>query len=394
MEEEEIGQEFDRVIRAGMMATSNVTDAIARRSAEQARVQREAAMTEARAADVAVKRAEQLTREAAHDSRAMELANIRATQATEAEKNRLTREALQVADRSIGRDEWWKNATPARIADTVSLAAEMADRSPVAVSVYERMSGKIHDLYGIDLQEHRAIYTMPFAPNQELNRNSALVDSIDDSLARRREEAEAANARTEVADATKAADAAELMNKNSVYGQYADRDWLDRASADELAHAYGVTAGPAEHDQVAFVANGRIEDALHARFGVVEVIDKDGTPESIEAEMSRLITAAAADRGNTDREYDGGEHHVHAQAAGIRAERHEDAAAEHGMSEAANRAKAAAAGPQTAAARQVSQSFPDTAQDAIGKARRPGAPKARIDRGPTKQRGAEHVIER
>lgn len=389
MEEEEIGQEFDRVIRAGMMATSNVTDAIARRSAEQARVQREAAMTEARAADVAVKRAEQLTREAAHDSRAMELANIRATQATDGEKNRLTREALQVADRSIGRDEWWKNATPARIADTVSLAAETADRSPVAVSVYERMSARINDLYGVDVDQVRAA-----AGPQEANRHSALTNAVDDALARRREEAETANARTEVAEATKAADAAELMNKNSVYGQYADRDWLDRASADELAHAYGVTAGPAEHDQVAFVANGRIEDALHARFGVVEVIDKDGTPESIEAETSRLITAAASDRDNTDRAYDGGEHQVHAQAAGIRAERHEDAAAEHGMSEAANRAKAAAAGPQAAAARQVSQSFPDTAQDAIGKARRPGAPKARIDRGPSKQRGAEHVIER
>jgi hypothetical protein len=391
MEEEEIGQEFDRVIRAGMMATSNVTDAIARRSTEQARVQREAAMTEARAADVAVKRAEQLTREAAHDSRAMELANIRATQATEGEMNRLTREALQVADRSIGRDEWWKNATPARIADTVSLAAETADRSPVAASVYERMGARINDLYGVDVDQVRAA-----AGPQEANRHSALTNAVDDALARRREEAEAANARTEVAEATKAADAAELMNKNSVYGQYADRDWLDRASADELAHAYGVTVGPAEHDQVAFVANGGIEDALHARFGVVEAIEKDGTPESIEAETSRLITAAAADRDNTDREYDGGEHQVHAQAAGIHAERHEDAAAEHGVSEAAeaaNRAQAAAAGPQTAAARQVSQSFPDAAQDAIGKARRPGAPKARIDRGSSKQRGADHVLE-
>jgi hypothetical protein len=391
MEEEEIGQEFDRVIRAGMMATSNVADTIARRSAEQARVQREAALTEARAAEGAAKRAEQLAREAAHDGRALELANIRAVQATEVEKNRLTREALQVADRSIGRDEWWKNATPARIADTVSLAAEASEKSPLAASVYERMSGKIQDLYGIDLQEHRAIYTMPFAPNQELNRHSGLVDAIDDTLARRREEAEAANARTEAAEANQEAAAAVPPDKNSAYTQFADQEWLENASREQLTDAYAQTAGAAENDQSAFVANG-VADALDARFGVVQVIDKTGAPESVKAAVSRSIDEAAADRESPDLGQERGEQRVRAAAAGVRAEQHEDAASEHGISERANMAKSAAS--QSPAAKLASESFPDSASVALGKAQRHGTAKARVNRGAAKERGAEPIIER
>lgn len=391
MEEEEIGQEFDRVIRAAMMATSNVTDAIARRSAEQARLQREGALAEARTLDVATKQAERTAREAAQDARVLELANIRAAQASTADAQRLSREALQVADRSIGRDEWWKNATPSRIADTVSFAAEAAPTSPVAASVYERMATRINDLYDVDLDKLRGA-----AGGAESDRHSALLNAVDDALARRREEAEAANARSEGADATKDADHARQA-ETSPYAQYADRDWLDQANADELARAYGQTAGPAERDDVAFVANGRIEDALHERFGVVETIDKMGlgTAENIEAETSRLIKQAEADHGNPDREYTGtevGEHQVRAAAAGTRAERHEDIASQHGMSESSNMAKAAAA--QSPTARAVSESYPDTVREAIGKARRPGAVKARVDRGASKERSTEHVIER
>lgn len=392
MEEEEIGQEFDRVIRAGMMATSNVTDAIARRSAEQARVQRDAALAEARTADGAAKRAEQLAREAAHDGRALELANIRATQATEMEKYRLTREALQVAGRSIGRDEWWKNATPARIADTVSLAAEASEKSPLAANVYERMRGKIQDLYGIDLQEHRVIYTIPFAPNQELNRHSALVDAIDDTLARRREEAEAANARTEAAEVTKEAAAAAAPDKNSAYAQFADQEWLENASREQLADAYAQSAGAAENDQTAFVANGRIADALDARFGVVQVIDKTGTPESIKAETSRLIDEAAVDREDPDYSEIAGAQRARAGAADVRAEQHEDAASEHHRSEGANLVKAEA--PQTSAARTVSESYPETIQQSLRKAPKPAAVKARVARGAGSDRAPEQVIER
>jgi hypothetical protein len=252
MEEEEIGQEFDRVIRAGMMATSNVADAIARRSAEQARVQREAALAEARAADVATKRAEQLAREAAHDDRALQLENIRATQATEAEKNRLTREAVQVADRSIGRDEWWKNATPARIADTVTLAAEAAEKSPVAANVYERMSGKVHVLYGIDVDQVRAA-----AGSLEATRHSALANAVDDALARRREEAEAANERTEAAVATKVVATAPEQNSDYEYGQDTDAE-----SAIRRARVADV---PAERHEDAATARGLSENVHMAK---------------------------------------------------------------------------------------------------------------------------------
>jgi hypothetical protein len=387
MEEEEIGQEFDRVIRAGMMATSNVADTIARRSAEQARVQRETALTEARAAEGAAKRAEQLAREAAHDGRALELANIRAVQGTEVERNRLTREAVQVADRSIGRDEWWKNATPARIADTVSLAAEAAEKSPIAANVYERMSGKIHDLYAIDVDQVRAA-----AGPLEANRHSALANAVDDALARRREEAEAANARTEAAEATKEAAAAAMPDKNSAYTQFADQDWLDNASREQLTDAYAQTAGAAENDQTAFVANGRIADALDTRFGVVQVIDKTGTPESVKAAVSRSIDQAAAHRESRELGQERGEQWVRAAATGVRAAQHEDAASEHGISERANMAKAAAA--QSPAAKLASESFPDSASVALGKAQRNGTAKARVNRGATKERGAEQVIER
>jgi hypothetical protein len=387
MEEEEIGQEFDRVIRAGMMATSNVADTIARRSAEQARVQREAALTEARAAEGAAKRAEQLAREASHDGRALELANIRAVQATEVEKNRLTREAVQVADRSIGRDEWWKNATPARIANTVSLAAEAAEKSPVAANVYERMSGKIHDLYAVDVDRVRAA-----AGPLEADRHSALANAVDDALARRREEAEAANARTEAAEATKEASAVAAPDKNSTYTQFAEQEWLENASRDQLTDAYAQTAGAAENDQTAFVANGRIADVLDARFGVVQVIDKTGTPESVKAAVSRSIDEAATDRESPELGPEPGEQRVRAAAAGMRAEQHEDAAAEHGISERANMAKAAAV--QSPAAKLASESFPDSASVALGKAQRHGTAKARVNRGAAKERGAEQVIER
>jgi hypothetical protein len=391
MEEEEIGQEFDRVIRAGMMATSNVADTIARRSAEQARVQREAALAEARAADVATKRAEQLAREAAHDGRALELANIRATQATEAEKNRLTREAVQVAHRSVGRDEWWKNATPARIADTVTLAAEAAEKSPVAANVYERMGVRINDLYGVDVDQLRT-----GAGPLEANRHSALTNAIDDALARRREEADAANARTEAAEATHGAEAMAAPDRNSAYSQYADWEWLENASRDQLSDAYAQTAGAAESDQTAFVANGRIADTLDARFGVVQVIDKTGTPESIEAETSRAIDAATV--GYESPEYGqeagaaAGAQRAPAAAADVRAEQHEDAAAVHGMSENAHMARAAAA--QNPASKLASVSFPDTPDVAIQKAQRRGAVKARVNRGSSPERGAEQALER
>ena len=254
------------------------------------------------------------------------------------------------------------------------------------------MSGKIQDLYGIELQEYRAMYTMPFAPNPELNRHSALVDAIDDTLARRREEAEAANARTEAAEATKEEAAAAAPDRNSAYTQLADQEWLENASRQQLTDAYAQTAGAAENDQGAFVANGRIADALDARFSVVQVIDKTGTPESVKAAVSRSIDEAAADRETPDFDQAAGEQRVRAAAAGVRAEQHEDAASERRISERANMAKAAAA--QSPAAKLASESFPESASVALGRAQIRGTARARVNRGPVKEPNSERVIER
>lgn len=151
-EEDVIGNEFDRVLRAAAMSAGQAAEAFRRRS--QAR-------DEAARADVLQKQRDQ-------DS-------LTAT----------------IYER-VQRDEFWRNANGERVANAATYGATLYNHDPKAREIYEIVRERTHAHFGINVDELRAAH-----PENEEARRNALLNAVDDRLAALRADREAADERTE-----------------------------------------------------------------------------------------------------------------------------------------------------------------------------------------------------
>lgn len=160
-EEEIIGNDFDRVLRAAMMGAGQVAETIKRHGQERDR----------QAAD----RAAQVARE----------------------QNEITR---RIHDQ-VNREPFWRSADGERVANAATYGATLANVDPRARDIYEVVRERSHELYGIDVDRLRARF-----PDSEEQRRNALMNAVDDYLAAKRADIEAGSDREQSADLSSQAD--------------------------------------------------------------------------------------------------------------------------------------------------------------------------------------------
>lgn len=153
-EEDVIGNEFDRVLRAAAMGAGQAAEGLRRRA--QAR-------DEAARADVMQKQRDQ--------------ASLTAT----------------IYER-VQRDEFWRNANGERVANAATYGATLYNHYPKAREIYEIVRERTNSQFGLNVDELRAAH-----PENEEARRNALLNAVDDRLAALRADREAADDRSEAA---------------------------------------------------------------------------------------------------------------------------------------------------------------------------------------------------
>ncbi|PTT19613.1 hypothetical protein SAMN04487848_3226 [Microbacterium sp. ru370.1] len=153
-EEDVIGNEFDRVLRAAAMGAGQAAEGLRRRA--QAR-------DEAARADVMQKQRDQ--------------ASLTAT----------------IYER-VQRDEFWRNANGERVANAATYGATLYNHDPKAREIYEIVRERTNNQFGLNVDELRAAH-----PENEEARRNALLNAVDDRLAALRADAQAADDRSEAA---------------------------------------------------------------------------------------------------------------------------------------------------------------------------------------------------
>jgi hypothetical protein len=164
-EEDVIGNEFDRVLRAAAMGAGQAVEAVRRRG--QAR-------DEAARSDVLQKQRDQ--------------ASLTAT----------------IYER-VQRDEFWREANGERVANAATYGATLYNHDPKAREIYEIVRERVQGQFGINVDELRAQNV-----DSEEQRRNALLHAVDDRLAALRADGQAADDRSEAAkeyDAAEEADA-------------------------------------------------------------------------------------------------------------------------------------------------------------------------------------------
>lgn len=199
MSEDEIGQEFDRVIRAAAMAVGQLRQHHARRQSER-------------------------------DSRTR----------GEQEQTRRTVEqhSREVLD-SVRSREFWNVANGDRVATAVSFAAESGVDVPHTQAIYDTVRSKLASGFNIDLDDLRSLH-----PESEAARRNALAHAVDDAIAARHadRDADASSTESETLDAAAASTpdaerAAELVDGSE---HAADTAAALTGDADALRdHAHG-----------------------------------------------------------------------------------------------------------------------------------------------------------
>lgn len=153
-EEDVIGNELDRVLRAAAMGAGQAAEGLRRRA--QAR-------DEAARADVMQKQRDQ--------------ASLTAT----------------IYER-VQRDEFWRNANGERVANAATYGATLYNHDPKAREIYEIVRERTNSQFGLNVDELRAAH-----PENEEARRNALLNAVDDRLAALRADAQAAEDRSEAA---------------------------------------------------------------------------------------------------------------------------------------------------------------------------------------------------
>jgi hypothetical protein len=154
-EEDLVGTDIDRAIRAAMMSAGQVAEAVKRVGQERDRGLAERA------------------------------------QAAVREQAQVTRSVLD----QVGRDAFWAAANGERIANAATYGATLSNVDPGARDVYEIVREQAHQRYGIDVDSLRAQF-----PDSEDRRRDALMNAVDDYLAASREEKAAETDRARAAE--------------------------------------------------------------------------------------------------------------------------------------------------------------------------------------------------
>jgi len=215
-EEDLVGTDIDRAIRAAMMSAGQVAEAVKRAGQERDRGLAE--------------RAQAAVREQAQVTRSVHA--------------------------QVGREAFWATANGERIANAATYGATLSNVDPGARDVYEIVREQAHQRYGIDIDALRAQF-----PDSEDKRRDALMHAIDDYLAADREDAAAQTDRTAAAaleqDAGRGKDASESAREEGVAA---------RGEAEEAAHsdARSVSLDAADHDaeRERLHADGAAEESL------------------------------------------------------------------------------------------------------------------------------------
>ncbi len=153
-EEDVIGNEFDRVLRAAAMGAGQAAEGLRRRAQARDEVAR---------ADVMQKQRDQ--------------ASLTAT----------------IYER-VQRDEFWRNANGERVANAATYGATLYNHDPKAREIYEIVRERTNSQFGLNVDELRAAH-----PENEEARRNALLNAVDDRLAALRADAQAADDRSEAA---------------------------------------------------------------------------------------------------------------------------------------------------------------------------------------------------
>lgn len=146
MSEEEIGQEFDRVIRAASMAFGQLREHASRKQAER---------------DAATR--------TQHD-----------------EQRRLLQQRMGELHEAVRSPDFWASADGERVANTVDVIVAAGPDVPHGQNMYDTVRGNLERRYGIDLDELRATHA-----GDASGRRRALIDAVDDAVAARKQSADA-----------------------------------------------------------------------------------------------------------------------------------------------------------------------------------------------------------
>lgn len=200
-EEDEVGQEFDRVIRSAVMAFGQLREGAARRSAAQSQEMRDAAL-------VATRQQENVT-------------------------SRLLR--------AVQTESFWNAADGERVANAATYGATLYNTDHNAAAVYDVVRDQVWQRYGLSVDALRAEY-----PENEVQRRNALAHAMDDRLAVAREEALAREDRGQAADLHQSADAEhELADDERSGGVATDESAAHEENASELEDASKAADGDA-----------------------------------------------------------------------------------------------------------------------------------------------------
>jgi hypothetical protein len=227
-EEEQIGNDFDRALRAAAMGAGQVAETFQRLSQDRDRK--------------AIEQAQQLMRE----------------------QERVT---SGIRDQ-VGRSGFWKMADGESVANAATYGATMSQVDPRARDIYEIVREQAHDRYGIDVDALRAQF-----PESENQRRNALMHAIDDFLAAKREGAEAGDGRSRAAELEQEQPTherrGEAASEQDASPEKADAGAGDRGSA--IA-----SEGAAEHDQ----EHDRLYDRAHDEKTAARGFDQDSTRDA------------------------------------------------------------------------------------------------------------------
>lgn len=375
-EEDLVGTDIDRAIRAAMMSAGQVAEAVKRAGQERDRGLAERAQA-------AVREQAQVTR-SVHDQ--------------------------------VGREAFWATANGERVANAATYGATLSSVDPGARDVYEIVREQVHARYGIDVDSLRAQF-----PDSEDKRRDALMHAVDDYLAASREEAAAQADRA--AAATLEQEAAPRFTVQT--GNEISEVSKEQVLADiEATSSQSFSAEDAQRLSAWSGIDADVDKALYEQFPTkftylqssVEAADaerSEDAPESAaenvtapeKAEAQEAAQDASADAADHDAERD----RLHADGAAEEtvAHTHEQESAQ--VAPATAPAPAAAAvdadgaaaagtrrsGAPTSTAGKASQiaatSYPKGASQTLTESRKVAGPKARVNRGsgPQKERGKD-----
>jgi hypothetical protein len=339
--------------------------------------------------------------------RAIRAAMMSAGQVAEAavrEQAQVTRSVLD----QVGREAFWATANGERVANAATYGATLSSVDPGARDVYEIVREQAHARYGIDVDTLRAQF-----PDSEDKRRDALMHAVDDYLAASREEAAAQADRAAAATLEQNAEprftiqAGDEITEVSKEHVLADIEATSSQSfSSEDAQRLSAWAGlDADVDKALYEQFPTKFSYLQSPVDAAEAERGDdvrdsaeesvSTPEMTEAQESAKEAAQDASADATD--HDAERDRLHAEGS---AEEGVARSHEHELGHAAPTAPEPAAGggpsgapasPAGKASRIAATSYPKGANQTLTESRKIAGTKARVNRSsrPQKERGKD-----